>query len=184
MEATADTKAKEEKEEKQKGLDEETDPSGSIKLVAKDKLEFTIEKKLIYISNLIRTTLQMDPTAVEIPVPGVKSEILALIVQYCQHHKGIQPPIIPKPLRHKEMKLVCSDIWDANFIDKVGDKRSHLYDLILASNYLDINSLVHLGCAKVASLIKGQPLEKIKEILTQGMSCEELSSQKENKTKE
>ena len=28
-----------------------------------------------------------------------------------------------------------------------------------------IKSLLHLGCAKVASLIKGQPLEKIKDIL-------------------
>jgi len=40
-----------------------------------------------------------------------------------------------------------------------------LYDLILAANYMDIKSLLHLGCAKVASLIKGQPLEKIKDIL-------------------
>jgi len=30
---------------------------------------------------------------------------------------------------------------------------------------MDIKGLLHLGCAKVASLIKGQPLEKIKEIL-------------------
>lgn len=30
---------------------------------------------------------------------------------------------------------------------------------------MDIKSLLHLGCAKVASLIKGQPLEKIKDIL-------------------
>ena len=34
-----------------------------------------------------------------------------------------------------------------------------------AANYMDIRSLLHLGCAKVASLIKGQPLEKIKGIL-------------------
>lgn len=40
-----------------------------------------------------------------------------------------------------------------------------MYDLILAANYMDIKSLLHLGCAKVASLIKGQPLEKIKDIL-------------------
>jgi hypothetical protein len=38
-------------------------------------------------------------------------------------------------------------------------------DVTQAANYMDIRSLLHLGCAKVASLIKGQPLEKIKEIL-------------------
>jgi len=48
---------------------------------------------------------------------------------------------------------------------KIGETRQQLYDLILAANYMDIKSLLHLGCAKVASLIKGQPLEKIKEIL-------------------
>ena len=43
-----------------------------------------------------------------------------------------------------------------------------LYDLILAANYMDIKSLLHLGCACVASLIKGQPLDKIKDILSKG----------------
>jgi hypothetical protein len=33
---------------------------------------------------------------------------------------------------------------------------------------MHVNSLLHLGCAKVASLIKGQPVEKIKDILGQG----------------
>jgi len=59
---------------------------------------------------------------------------------------------------------------DAAYIDKIGETRQQLYDLILAANYMDIKSLLHLGCAKVASLIKGQPLEKIKEILDQNQS--------------
>lgn len=54
---------------------------------------------------------------------------------------------------------------DADYIDKIGENRQRLYDLILGANYMDIKSLLHLGCAKVASLIKGQPLDKIKEIL-------------------
>lgn len=60
---------------------------------------------------------------------------------------------------------MCPHKWDADYIDKIGETRQQLYDLILAANYMDIKSLLHLGCAKVASLIKGQPLEKIKEIL-------------------
>lgn len=51
--------------------------------------------------------------------------------------------------------------------------RQALYDLILAANYMDIQSLLHLGCAKVASLIKGQPLEKIKDILSASARPEE-----------
>lgn len=88
------------------------------------------------------------------------------------HHKGAEPAIIEKPLRSKIMKDVVKDPWDAVFIDKIGENRQQLYDLILAANYMDVKSLLHLGCAKVASLIKGQPLEKIKDILVKGTTYE------------
>ena len=67
--------------------------------------------------------------------------------------------------RSKVMKDVVSHKPDADYIDQIGENRQQLYDLILGANYMDIKSLLHLGCAKVASLIKGQPLEKIKDIL-------------------
>jgi len=88
------------------------------------------------------------------------------------HHKGKELPIIEKPLRSKIMKDVTKDDWDAEYIDKIGENRQQLYDLILAANYMDIKTLLHLGCAKVASLIKGQPLEKIKDILSKGTKNE------------
>lgn len=42
----------------------------------------------------------------------------------------------------------------------------NLYDLSLVANYMDIKSLLHLTCAKIASCVKGQPLEKVREILS------------------
>jgi hypothetical protein len=135
------------------------------------------------------------------------------------HHKGVEPPIIEKPLRSKVMKDVCKDPFDADFIDRIGDNRQALYDLILgifynidaiscanrpkrlhstacvcvcvrtwliftAANYMDIKSLLHLGCAKVASLIKGQPLEKIKDILSTGAKTEEKKEEKKEEKSE
>ncbi|AYV86227.1 MAG: hypothetical protein Solumvirus2_34 [Solumvirus sp.] len=149
-----------------KGLDSgNTLSEAPLKLTSKDKKEFEVTQKQAGISTLIKTSLEADTKANEIPVPGVTGNILGLVVQYMIHHKGIEPPIVEKPLRSKVMKDVVSDKWDAEFIDKVGEKKQELYDLILAANYMDIKSLLHLGCAKVASMIKGQPLEKIKEIL-------------------
>jgi len=142
------------------------DDSGTIKLISKDAKDFTVDKKYAFISNLVKTSMEQDASATEIPMPGVKGDILARVVDYMNHHKGTEPPIIEKPLRSKVMKEVCKDSWDAEFINSIGDSdRQKLYDLILAANYMDIKGLLHLGCAKVASLIKGQPLEKIKEIL-------------------
>jgi len=154
--------AKEEKAQVQGlGLEEETKP---LKLVSKDKKEYTVERKHAFISALVKTSLETDDAA-ELNIPGVTGSILELVVQYATHHKGTEPPLVEKPLRSKLMRDVVQDRWDADFIDKIGDNRQQLYDLILAANYMDIKSLLHLGCAKVASLIKGQPLEKIKEIL-------------------
>ena len=40
-----------------------------------------------------------------------------------------------------------------------------LYRVIRAANAMSINGLLHLGCARVASIIKGQPLDRIPELL-------------------
>jgi len=156
-------------------LDEIT---GTLKLVSKDKKEFDIERKYAFVSTLVKTSLDTDHTAVEVPIPGVASAVLHEVVVYMNHHKGVEPPIIEKPLRSKVMKDVCKDAFDAEFIDRIGENRQALYDLILAANYMDIKSLLHLGCAKVASLIKGQPLEKIKDILSTGTKTEEKKEDK------
>lgn len=127
---------------------------------------FTLSRKDAGISTLIKVSTDADAAADEIKLPSVTGSVLEHVVVYMRHHKGVEPPVIEKPLRSKIMSEVCPDKADAKFIDAIGElNKQPLYDLILAANYLDIKSLLHLGCAKVASLIKGQPLEKIKEIL-------------------
>jgi S-phase kinase-associated protein 1 len=164
--------AEDAKQEAVGGLDD-GEASGNLKLTSKDAKAFELPKKNSLISTLVKTSLDTDPTATEVPIPGVQAEILEKVIEYMNHHGGVEPPIIEKPLRSKVMKEVVKDEWDAIFIDKIGDNRQQLYDLILAANYMDVKSLLHLGCAKVASLIKGQPLEKIKEILSAGIKKEE-----------
>lgn len=171
---------KERKMEKEEEADSLDDDDGKvvIVLISKDKKRFPIEKKNAFISKLVKMTLEQDPESKEVMIPGVESCIMEYIVEYMEHHKGTEPPIIPKPLRSKEMKQVCSDPWDATFIDRIGTTNEELYNLILASNYLNIDSLLHLGCAKVASKIKGQPLEKIKQILSKGTKAEQKEEDK------
>lgn len=150
---------------------EDDDSVGTLKLCSKpgeNAEDVEIDKKNAFVSVLVKTSIENDEDATEVPLPGVEGPILKLVTEYMNHHKGVEPPIIEKPLRSKVMKDVCKDNWDADYIDKIGEDRQQLYDLILAANYMDIRSLLHLGCAKVASLIKGQPLEKIKDILSTG----------------
>jgi S-phase kinase-associated protein 1 len=165
-------------------LDDEIEVEGQIELQSQDDgQKFSVEKKNAYISVLIKQSLASDASATAIPLQ-VKDHILAKIVDYMNHHKGSEPAIIEKPLRSKEMKAVVKDEWDATFIDDIdgnGSTRQDLYDIILAANYLNINGLLNLGCAKVASLIKGQPLEQIKEILSKGTSREGKTETQEKK---
>lgn len=68
--------------------------------------------------------------------------------------------------RSKVMREVVKDQFDAEFVDKLADENLQtLYDVILAANYMDIKSLLYIGCAKVAALIKGRTLDKLKGVL-------------------
>jgi S-phase kinase-associated protein 1 len=169
MDASEDGKAIK-PEEKRWSLEADGAPEGKVNLETKDGKSFEVERAHCYISALVRTSFDGDRDAKSLPLKGITAGPMANVVKFMEHHKGTEPPIVEKPLRSKVMKEVCKDEWDATFIDAVGEVRQDLYDLILAANYLDIKSLLHLGCAKVASLIKGQPLEKIKEILSTGVA--------------
>ena len=61
------------------------------------------------------------------------------------------------------MEKIVAGRWDAEFISKL-DKTT-VFQVILGSNYMHISSLLHLVCAKIATLIKGKSPEQIKDIL-------------------
>ena len=50
------------------------------------------------------------------------------------------------------MQEVVTDKWYATFIEV---EQEILFEIILAANYLDIKSLLELGCASVAAMMKG-----------------------------
>jgi len=84
------------------------------------------------------------------------------------HCEGKEPPAPEKPLRSKNLKECCKDPWVADFMEEIALNRQMLYDLCSASNYMDIKQLTELACATVASLVKGEPLEKIQDKLANG----------------
>ena len=103
-----------------------------------------------------------DSETKEINVPNVDMEILTSVIQFLEHHKGVEPPEIQKPLRSTNMHVIV-DAWDADYINSF--KIGKLFNLIVAANYLDIKSLLQLGCSKIASMIKGKAPEEIYSIL-------------------
>merc|ERR1711964_916403 len=113
--------------------------------------------------NLVKNIIEGDKTAKDIEIKKVSSTILNLIVEYLKHHDGKVPKEIAKPIRSQKMEKIVEDAWDAEFINKQTKKT--IFQIILGANYMDIKSLLHLGCAKIATLIKGKSPEEIKKIL-------------------
>jgi len=147
------------------GLDDEEELT-KITLVPQgdgsgDKIE--IDRKFASMSKLVANILEGDADASEIQVKQVDGSTLKLICDYLTHHQGKEPAEIAKPIRSVKMEKIVEDSWDATFINDLAKRQ--LFQLILGANYMDCKSLLHLGCAKVATMIKGKSPEEIKQIL-------------------
>jgi len=144
------------------GLDDEAPKE--IKLVASDnQTEIPVNSAFVKMSKLVCNIIEGDSEATRIQVKQVDKETLQLIVDYIKHHQGKEPAEIAKPIRSVKMEKIVEDPWDADYINKLPKRQ--LFQLILGANYMDCKSLLHLGCAKVATMIKGKSPEEIKQIL-------------------
>merc|ERR1712083_231818 len=108
----------------------------------------------------------------------VAPNILEQVLKYLGHHKGKQPEEIAKPIRSVEMERIVADPWDAEFVN--GMSKKMIFQVILAANYMDVTSLLHLGSAKIATLIKGKSPEEIKNILADDSNEAKAEENKED----
>ena len=92
-------------------------------------------------------------------IPDVKGDILDRVITFCTHHCNNPMKEIEKPLKSDNMEENV-DKWDAEFID-LDD--STLYQVVTASNFLMIQPLLDLACAKIASYIKGKSADQIRQ---------------------
>merc|ERR1719233_739069 len=97
------------------------------------------------------------------PVPYL-ADALHHVVRYLAHHKGVEPDPLPCPVRSAHLSQVVSDEWDATFMDAF-QETGPVFDIITAALYLGILSLLDLGCAKIAILIKQLDQNEINRII-------------------
>lgn len=145
------------------GLDDGDEDEITLVSGGQDPKSYKIKKSNVKLANLVVTMLSGDQSTTEVACPQVPSATLKLIVDYLNHHGGKAPEPLPCPVRSVDMKQICSDEFDAKFIDDL--KKKEIFEIILAANYLDIPSLLHLGCAKIATLIKQLDQKEINKII-------------------
>jgi len=128
-------------------------------LKAQDGQTFEVSRDIAMQSELVKTMWEGDKEETEIPLPNVKPHILDKVIEYMRYHHSNPSEEIEKPLKSANMREVVSE-WDASFVEI---EQEHLFELILAANYMDIKPLLDLTCAKVASMIKGKSPEEIRQ---------------------
>ena len=88
------------------------------------------------------------------------------IKDYLDHYKDIEPKEILFPLPNKDFKN-CVDDWDLKYINL--DNIEDIFKIMNAANFLNIEPLVNLTCAKIASLIKGKNPAEIRNLFNLSM---------------
>ena len=128
-------------------------------LISSDGEKIETSAKAVMRSTLIKDSIQdCRDDIIEFTANNVKGNILKKIVEYLEHYKDTEPKEIERPLPSQNFKE-CVDEFDFNFTEIDLDM---IFEIILASNYLDIKPLLELASAKVASILKGKTTEEIR----------------------
>lgn len=117
-----------------------------VLLTTSDNEHFTVDRDVAERSVLIKQMIEdIGETDQPIPLPNVSSSVLAKVLEYCSHHRNDLPTTSDDA---DEMRRRATDIseWDAKFIQV---DQEMLFEIILAANYLDIKSLLDIGCKTV-----------------------------------
>lgn len=114
---------------------------------------YGLSRESLRLCGLIKTIIDGDGNSTELPLkPEYSAKVVKKCVDYLNYHQGREPEKIPQPIRSNDLRKMIADPWDADFISSLNG--NELYTIINLANYLDIQPLLHLGCAKVASLVR------------------------------
>ena len=148
-----------------------------IKIIVKEGKEILIPKKAAELSELLKGAINDYPKETSFPLNELDEKNGELIKEYLTHFNGETPKEIEKPISSNEMKNL-TDEWSSTFIDKIS--LEDLTNLTVAANYMGINSLLDLCCAKVATLCKDKNEDEIFKLFK---ITETFSEEEKNKIK-
>lgn len=142
----------------------QTDLSGDIvKLETKDKDIVAVPVETLKLSKTLTDLLEDAADDIykgtSIPLHSIRTVILKGIIEYLNHHNEFPSEHIE--YANKGLDEIAE--WDVAFCEKMNN--NVLFETILASNYLNIESLLKLTCKIVARKIKGKKADEIREIL-------------------
>ena len=151
--------------------------SNEIKIIVKEGKEIALTKKASELSELLKGALNEYPKETSFPLNELDEKNGLLIQEYLTHYNGESPKEIENPIASNEMKNL-TDESSSTFIDKLS--LEDITNLTVAANYMGINSLLDLCCAKVATLCKDKNEDEIFKMFN---ITETFSEEEKNKIK-
>ena len=130
-----------------------------IKLISKENEVFFINKKAAKKSQLLKDCMDDDENFKELNLVDVNSKYLKLIIEFLEHYKDSEPKIPEKPLNDRFEK--SDDEWTKKFFSKLDS--NDIFELLLGSNYMNIQCLIELCSAHMADSIKNKTPEEIRK---------------------
>ncbi|CAL3965830.1 hypothetical protein PZA11_002675 [Diplocarpon coronariae] len=133
-----------------------------ITLVSNDGVSVTVDKQVAEKSMLIKNMIDdLGDAALntDVPIPNVNEQVLKKVIEWCEHHKN-DPATLADDDSDSRKKTTDIEEWDQKFMQV---DQEMLFEIILASNYLDIKPLLDVGCKTVANMIKGKSPEEIRK---------------------
>jgi S-phase kinase-associated protein 1 len=136
-------------------LDTEEKVVRNISINTNDNITFEVPENLLTYSNMLSYALE-DKDCNSIDLSLIDSKQFSCFLEFVKeldNNKG-KFSKLPKPIIDTSLKTYLQE-WEVNFIDNIY-KNGMLAKLADASNYLDVQPLLDLVCAKIAALLKGK----------------------------
>ncbi|CAJ0553941.1 hypothetical protein HG530_003021 [Fusarium avenaceum] len=142
----------------------ENNGAQKVWLASNDSAIIEVDRAVSERSMLIKNMLEdigdeLITQANPIPIPNVNEAVLRKVIEWCDHHRN-DPPQAQDDEADARKKTTDIEEWDQKFMQV---DQEMLFEIILASNYLDIKPLLDVGCKTVANMIKGKSPEEIRK---------------------
>jgi len=128
---------------------------GEITLKSKDGAEVKLSKKNAELSTYIKDNMEDNKP---LDIKEVDEKTLKIIVDFLNHYAGVAPKELEKPLKTTNLKEIL-DEYSCDFLDKLSVE--DVSNLNVGANYMEIQCLLDIVCAKVAVLCKDKTDEEI-----------------------
>uniref|UniRef100_A0A915EBL7 Skp1-related protein n=1 Tax=Ditylenchus dipsaci TaxID=166011 RepID=A0A915EBL7_9BILA len=102
----------------------------------------------------------LDDPKIEISLPGISSEILLKIIEWCVAHDGLDELVVQVNEENGERIWLEMTEEEKQFFQV---DTNNLMLLLNAANYLDIKSLYLYGCQAAAHIMKNNAVEQIRQ---------------------